>query len=292
MMKKKNFISLQALFILEEINKCGGQKKAAESLGLSPDTIKKYISSLEEDVGYKLLISDGRGSHLSIRCKELIKCTQDMENVFNRIYDEKVADKNLKGDVLINMPLSVSTNLLPESVSEFFLQYPDINLITKSYMDNSDFSTMDADIGLTFLPPNNTDTVILYQRTVECGFFASPKYLAKYGYPKDFDDMLQNHWLISRTQLPDFIKGWKNVLAKARHIRYTTNSTYAANEVVRHGGGIAIMPKRYNKEGLVCLDNFKCDENPIIYMVASKKSKDIPRVRAVINFYKKLLDNM
>ena len=292
MMKKKNLMSLQALFILSEINKLGCQKKAAENLGISTDTIKKYITALENEIGCQLLVSNGRGLHLSARGKNLLACTEKMEAIFNQIYAENTIDNNLEGDIFVSMPLSISTNMMPESVMTFFEKYPDINLVTNSYMDNSDFSSLDADIGFTFIYPNNSEAVILYERVVECGYFASPKYLSQYGYPKDFDDMLENHWLISRVQLPNFMREWKTVLSKAKHVRYITNSTYAANEIVRHGGGIAIMPKRYNKEGFVCLDNFVCTENPTIYMVSNKKSKDIPRVRAVINFYKKLLDNM
>lgn len=291
-MRKKNFMSLQALFILTEIDKCGSQKKAAENLGLSSDTLKKYISSLENELGYELLISNGRGSALTIRGKNLINRARVLEEMFNKIYEEDNFDKNLKGDVLISMPLSVSTNLLPESISSFFEQYPDINLITRSYIDNSDFSTMDADIGMSFIPPNNADAVIMYSKQVRCGYFASPEYLARHGYPKDFNDMLENHWLITRVQIQTFLKEWKDIIKKAKHVRYVTNSTYAATEVVRCGGGIAIMPLRFNKEGFVCLDNFKCEKAPTVYLIASKKSKDIPRVRAVINFYKKLLENM
>lgn len=291
-MKKKNFITLQALLILAEIDKCGGQNKAAENLGISLDTIKKYIEALENELGYELLISNRHGTSLTMRCKNLIKHANMIENIFNNIYNIETSDKNLKGDVLVSMPLSVSTNLFPENIDKFFEQYPDINLITRAYIDNSDFSTMDADIGMTFLPPNNNNTVILYQKKVECGYFASPQYLAKHGYPKNFKDMLENHWLISRIQLHNFLNEWKDITQTAKHIRYITNSTFSATEIVRHGGGIAIMPIRFNKEGLVCLDNFKCEKSPTIYLVASKKSKDVPRVRAVIDFYKRLLENM
>ena len=199
----------------------------------------------------------------------------------------------MKGDVLISMPLSVSTNLLPKSIYTFFEKYPEINLINRTFIDNYEFSTMDADLGLTFLPPNNNDVVILHTKKVECGYFTSPQYLAAHGYPKDFDDLLQNHWLITRVQLQYFIHEWKNIVKKAKHTRFITNSTYAATEIVRHGGGIAIMPLRYrNEDGFICLENFKCDEAPEIYLIAKKKSKDIPRVRAVINFYKELMEEM
>ncbi|MBE6443659.1 MAG: LysR family transcriptional regulator [Alphaproteobacteria bacterium] len=293
MIRKKNFMSLQALLILSAIDKCGGKKKVSEILGLSLDTINKYISILEEDLGYELLVNNGRGSQLTMRCQELIKHANIIEDIFNNIYDDEVSNKELRGNVLVNMPLSVSTNLLPRIISDFFEQYPNINLINRTVMDNTDFSTMDSDIGLTFLPPNNNDVVILHTKQVECGYFASPKYIEKYGYPKDIEDMLENHWIVTRVQLQNFIHEWKDVVRNAKHTRYVTNSTYAATEIVRCGGGIAIMPLRYkNEDGFVCLEEFKCDEAPIVYLIAKKKSKDIPKVRIVIDYYKRLMEDM
>lgn len=216
-MKKKNFISLQALLILAEIEKCGGQNKAAENLGISLDTLKKYIECLENELGYELLISNGRGTSLTIRCKNLIKHVQTIENIFNDIFTMDTSDKNLKGDVLISMPVSISTNLFPENIDNFFEQYPDLNLITRSYIDNSDFNITDADIAMTFSLPNNGNIVVLYKKEVKYGYFASPEYLAKHGYPKDFNDMLENHWLISRVQLHNFLDEWKEVIKTAKH---------------------------------------------------------------------------
>ncbi len=293
MIGKKNFISLQALFILAAIDKCGGKRKVSDILGISIDTINKYISILESEVGYELLVNNGRGSQLTMRCKELVEHAHIMEDIFNNIYSNETTNKELKGDVLVSMPLSVSTNLFLENIGEFFEQYPEINIVNRTFIDNSDFAKMDSDIGLTFLPPNNNDVVVLHTKKVECGYFASPEYLARKGYPVSFEDMLENHWIITRVQLQDFLQEWKNIVKKAKHTRYITNSTYGATEMVRWGGGIAIMPIRYRKaEGFVCLDNFKCEEEPTIYLVAKKKSKDIPRVRAVIDCYKKWIDEM
>ena len=247
---------------------------------------------MEEEFAHKLLVSNGRSLSLTMYGKTLVQQAREIENVFKQIYNEQAPKENLKGDVLVNMPLSVSTNLLPKNIDDLFTAYPDINLITRTYIDNTDFSSMDADIGLTFLTPTNSEAVILYQREIPCGYFASPEYLAKHGYPKDFDDLLNNHWLITRVQLQNFLQEWRAVIKKAKHVRYVTNSTYAATEIVRYGGGVAIMPMRFAKEGFVCLDNLKCKKFPTIYLVANQKSKDVSRVRAVIDFYKKLIDEM
>ena len=52
------------------------------------------------------------------------------------------------------------------------------------------------------------------------------------------------------------------------------------------------MPLRLKEEGLVFLDNIPYDEEATIYLVAKKKTKDIPRVRAVIDYYRSSLERM
>lgn len=284
---------LQALFILAEIDKCGSKRKVAEMFAISIDTINKYIAVLEDELGYELLKNSGKGAQLTLRGKELVKHADIIEDSFYKIFEDKPDAQDFKGEVLISMPLSVSTNLFPENIYEFFEQYPDINLVTHTFMDNTDFSDMDSDVGLTFLPPNNDDITIIHTKKVECGYFVSPKYLEKYGVPESFEDMLENHWIITRVQLRNFIQDWRDVIRNAKHTRYITNSTFAATEMVRCGGGIAIMPLRFKKEkGFVCLNNFKCEEAPIIYLVAKNKSKNLPAVKAVLDFYKNLMDDM
>ena len=123
-------------------------------------------------------------------------------------------------------------------------------------------------------------------------FFASSKYLSEHGYPADFDDMLENHWIVSKGSVQTYMKSWKEVIKRAKHIRYDSNSASAAIDMVRNGAGIAVMPMRFKDEGLVCLDNFKSDNEITVYLVAKKKSKDNPRVRAVIDYYKQSLSRM
>ncbi|MGN0913566.1 MAG: LysR substrate-binding domain-containing protein [Alphaproteobacteria bacterium] len=261
MIRKKHFMSLQALIILAAIHEYGGKRKVTENLGTSVDTINKYLSILEDEVRYNLLVSDGRGT-------------------------------TLKGDVRVSMPLSVFIALSHDNIGNFFDKYSNINIVSLSSLELPNFNSLDVDLGLTYVPPEGSDVVIISDKKIECGFFASSKYLSEHGYPADFDDMLENHWIVSKGSVQTYMKSWKEVIKRAKHIRYDSNSASAAIDMVRNGAGIAVMPMRFKDEGLVCLDNFKYDNEITVYLVAKKKSKDNPKVRAVIDYYKQSLSRM
>lgn len=292
MIRKKHFMSLQALIILAAIHEYGGKRKVTENLGTSVDTINKYLSILEDEVGYSLLVSDGRGTTLTSRAKKLIEHVHEIEDVFSKIYDGETNNSDLKGDVRVSMPLSVFIALPHDNISNFFDKYPNINIVSLSSLELPNFNSLDVDIGLTYVPPEGSDVVIISDKKIECGFFASSKYLSEHGYPADFDDMLENHWIVSKGSVQTYMKSWKEVIKRAKHIRYDSNSASAAIDMVRNGAGIAVMPMRFKDEGLVCLDNFKSDNEITVYLVAKKKSKDNPRVRAVIDYYKQSLSRM
>ena len=73
-----------------------------------------------------------------------------------------------------------------------------------------------------------------------------------------------------------------------------TNSSFIINDMVSSGVGISILPISFAREdnNLVCLDNIKCDVYKTIYLLGQKTTKDIPKIRVVIDYYKELFKNL
>lgn len=292
MIRKKHFMSLQALIILAAINDYGSKKKVTENLGLSVDTINKYLSILEDEIGYGLLVSDGRGTSLTSRSKKLVEHVRMIEDVFGKIYDEDAGHSNVKGDVRVSMPLSVFVALPHDNIDNFYTEYPNINIVSLSNLQQPNVNTIDVDIGLTYIFPDSSDVVIISEKNVKYGYFTSSKYLARHGYPADFEDMAENHWFVNNGNAQVYMKNIKDILKQTKHIRYCSESASAVIDMVRNGAGIAVMPMRLKEEGMVCLDYIPCEIEATVYLVAKKKTKHIPRVRAVIDYYKNSLSRM
>ena len=56
--------------------------------------------------------------------------------------------------------------------------------------------------------------------------------------------------------------------------------------------GIGILPLGFATQGMVHLDNIPCDYPICYHLYANRNTKDIPRVRTIVNFYKNIMDKM
>lgn len=293
-MNRKDLDLLEAISSLKTIDKCHGKRQAAQEFGVSVDTLNKYLDNLESEVGYKVLASNGRGSYVTNRGEELVEKADAIEKILNSIKIDFSDKKDISGEVRVGMSLMISSNLMPCDISEFFLKYPNISLISTVALDSeiNDSKISNVDIALTSEAPSSPDLVVIHSKKIELGYFASPQYLSRFGYPVDLDDMQNNHRIIHKFESEKYIKGWGEFWKKAKHKCYSTNSALSMYEVLRSGLGIGILPLRYKDEGMVCLDNIKCESNIVFYLVSHSNSKNIPKVRAVLNYYKELMDIM
>lgn len=293
-MNRKDLDLIEAICALHTINKCMGKRQAAHDFGISVDTLNKYLDNLENELGYKVLASNGRGSYVTNRGETLVEKAEAIEKILSSLRVDFSDRKDISGDVRVGMSLMISANLLARDIGDFFVRYPNISLNSFVFTDAdfNDSKISNVDVALTSEIPNSSDLVVIHSKKIELGFFASPQYLSAYGYPLDVADIQNNHRVVNKMVNEKYIKGWSEFWKKVKHKCYTTNSCFSMYEVLRNGLGIGVMPLRFKDEGMVCLDNLTCESNVNFHLVAHRKSKDIPKVRAVLNYYKELLENM
>lgn len=294
MFNKKDLMNLESLFMLSAIAQHKGKRKASNAFNTSVDTINKYIDSLEQDLGIKLLTSNGRGSVLTPPGHHLLESARKIKGILSDIYNITPPNGELKGEVRVGVNIRANPNLFlnnsKDNLGDFYDMYPDINIASVTTNDIPNMNEQSLDVGLAYDVPVNNDVVVINHVWVKHGLFASPEYLVKYGYPVDMDDLLENHRILTFSEAAIRMKGWKELLKRAKHICYTSNNGFAVIEGVRKGVGITQLPLNMKDEGLVCLDNLDYNVGIDFYPFAHKKRKDIPRVRAVINYYRAMLD--
>lgn len=280
--------------MLSAIAQHKGKRKASHAFNTSVDTINKYIDSLEQDLGIKLLTSNGRGSVLTPPGYHLLESARKIRGILNDIYNVTPPSSELKGEVRVGVNIRANPNLFlnnsRDNLGDFFDMHPDISITSVTTFDVPNMNELSLDVGLAYDVPVNNDVVVINQVWVKHGLFASPEYLASYGYPVDMEDMLENHRILTYNETTVRMKGWRDMLKHTKHICYTSNNSFALIDAVRKGVGIALLPLHMKDEGLVCLDNLDCNFGIDFYLFAHKKKKDIPRVRAVINYYRNMLD--
>lgn len=292
MITKRDLQNLEGLFLLSAIDYHSGKRKASQALNTSVDTINKYIDNLEDELGMKLLVNNGRGSTLTNEGRRIVADARKMRTILDNIYSLKHDTTEIKGDVRVYMSVGVNSSIIPQGIGEFFDQYPGLRIVSTSDTEKPQINVSDYDIVLTYDDVDSNDLSLVYARDVESGFFASSEYLSKHTYPLDLEDMLKNHRIITKLSPTLQVKNSKELYKRATHICYSANNTFAMIEVIKNHAGIGVMPLRFKDEGLVCLDNIPCDCPLKFKLLVNRDTKDIPKVRTVLNYFKGLMQKM
>ncbi len=291
MIGKKDLSVLESVLFLRAIEQCAGKRKAAEALCTSVDTINKYIDNFEQDLGVKLIDSDGRGSSLTSIAQRIVDKSFKIKEVLDDIYNIRLENREIKGDVRVFMSLGYASYMVPQDLSSLFDVFPELSINSITAVDISSLDMKNTDIVLTFEEVDSNEAVLITEKKVYCGFFATSKYLAQKGYPVDIDDLVDNHRLITKHDgMLRKVVGEERF--KRANICFQSNNTLALINALENNTGVGIMPLSFALQGFVCLDNIVC-ELPVTYrLYANKNTKDIPRVRTLINFYKDVMDKL
>lgn len=292
MFSKKDLSNLEGVFMLSAVDGFGGKRKAAEALGTSIDTINKYIENLEANLGLKLIYSSDRGSKLTMDGGRVIKCMTKMQDALRELYKIPGKQGIVKGEVRVAMNPGVRASMRSAKFTEFFEKYPELSVVTLTTEGDPDMRDHSYDLGICYDLSPNSNLVLICRKQIYCGFFASAEYLAKHGYPQNREDMMENHKVVVRCHDGAVSNLWKEILRDAKHKVYGSNSLWDINDVVQSGVGIGVMPLYFAEEGIVCLDNIKCNCDLYFNLVAHSDTKDLPKNRAVIDFYKEMLEAM
>lgn len=293
-MNIKDINLLQAICYLQIIEKYAGKKQAAQRFGVSIDTLNKYIDNLEQELGYKVLSSNVRGSFLTPRGKELLKKSAIIESVLDDVKSNAEEGKEIAGEVRVAISSIAASALFSKDLVSFQEQYPQIKLL--HLIRNEDGQNAvpfsDVDIALSLSLPTDSDSVVICSKKVEFGFFAAPQYISKYGCPQNMEDLIANHQIVNKIGYEKYIEGWADVLKKAKSNNFATNVSYYMYEVLKNGLGIGIMPLRFKQEGMFYLEHLPCESNISLHLITHLGCKDIPKNRAVLNYYKDLLQEL
>ena len=103
------------------------------------------------------------------------------------------------------------------------------------------------------------------------------------------EDLLENHKICNRDNFADTWPEWNELVGKAKHIVATTNSSSMLMRMTLDGIGIALHPVGIGQKekGLIYLDELNFKVSHPFWLVSRTKAKDLPKVRALIDHFKK-----
>ena len=293
MITKRSLQNLNALMMLMEVDKYRSKRKVAENINTSIDTINKYLRNLEQNLGVQLVVNSTNGCKLTLRAKNMIEKLQNITDILEQIYNQRPENNKCRGEVSICIPLIGGIDFFSDKLSSFFEKYPEVKITSLASVESPKYEETGADLAIVLdFDEKSKNYSLLQRQTVEVGLAASKKYLQKYGEPKNMDDLLKNHRIACQLGKFGTNREWKEVLSKARHYAFASNSIYAVSEAVNKGLVIGVMPRRAGSNNLVWFDNFSFDCKLNLCLIANNNTKDLSRVKAVAAYYQSIINNI
>jgi DNA-binding transcriptional LysR family regulator len=203
-------------------------------------------------------------------------------------------EMGLSGKIRLAVSEIIGGYLLPPLIIEFHTLYPDI-LVELSCLEISPpLGTREVDISCSWHPPEHLDAVILWERTMTLKPAASLEYLKKFGEPRSFEDLyLNGHRICDHLLYPKdgAWEAWQKIIQSGSNVVVATNSSWALFEATMQGVGISLQPIGIDvrQPTLRPLDMNGYSVSLTFFLSCHREIKDIPRVRALINWIKSRL---
>lgn len=246
-----NILTLMETF--SAVVETGSFTAAAEKLGLSKSFVSKQVSTLESDLGTRLLYRTTRklslsdeGGQFYNHCKIIIT---EAENARSEVMDRQGAPR---GKIRITMPQSLIISGFGQLLIDFQLKYTEIKLEVIASGRVEDLVKNGIDIALRV--GQLEDSSLISRRLSGCTFqvVASPSYIKKYGVPEQPADLMQHNCLIYGDSKIN--KAWPFISPSGESISIKAKGNLTSNDgglivqAMLNGLGIGFGPSFLFKE--------------------------------------------
>ncbi|MCW7548148.1 LysR family transcriptional regulator [Photorhabdus sp. APURE] len=290
--------SLSRFMIFIRVAEARSFTAVANQLGLSPSSISKSISRLEEKLGVRLLQRSTRSVSLTSegtlfleRCKRIL---DEITSAENELLSSISAPQ---GRLRVSLPL-VSSLMLPV-LSAFTVRYPQIELD----LDFSDrlVDVIDEGFDAVVRTGELNDSRLMNKRIGSSRFLyvGAPSYFAQYGKPSQPKDLLHHACLMHRFPTTNLLEKWPLCLGESGvdiHLqaKMTCNHIETLLYMALQGHGIACLPDFTVKQALAdgtlltVLDKWS-DTSSTFRVLWPSNRWVLPKVKVFVDF---MVDNL
>ena len=283
---------LQTMSVFVAVADEAGFAAASRRLNMSPPSVTRAVSNLEERLGARLL-------HRTTRSLQLTDAgTRYLDDCRRILSDIEEADEHASGTHaaprgLVSVTASVPFGgmVLAPVLNSLLDRYPDISLSVMlvdrivHLMDEG----IDVAVRIAELPDSTLSAIRVGQ--VRRALCASPEYLAKNGRPKTLED-LRDHELIDFTNMAQggewlFSKGGKVEHFKPKARLHVNKADVAISAAIAGRGltrVLSYMTLEHIKAGALEFVLEDCEQPAIpVHIVHKETGRTTARVRAVVD---------
>ncbi|MBO6834633.1 MAG: LysR family transcriptional regulator [Alphaproteobacteria bacterium] len=191
---------LRTIQIFASVVESQSFSRTARVLGITPSTVSKHISQLEERLETQLVNRTTRrisisnnGMSFYYRCVAILREMEAAEEEIFQLTQEPM------GVLRVTAPTGLASRHISPRLSEFMEKYPKIDLDFILTSQTLDMVQDGIDLSIRIASstePGMRAELLAPNRRVIC---ASPAYLEKHGIPKTPEDLEDHNCLVSRT---------------------------------------------------------------------------------------------
>jgi DNA-binding transcriptional LysR family regulator len=273
--------------IFYTVAEAGSFTHAGENLKLSQSAVSRQISSLEESLNVSLFHRHARGLILTEQGELLFRTATDVLQKLS-ITEQRILDNRIspEGPLTINTTVAFGSVWLTSRMAGFLELYPRIDVSLALSDDDLDLSMREADVAIRMIAPTQGDLIQRHLLKMPYKVFASPRYLKRYGIPKDPSELDKHRIIVygEGANPPSSNGNWllEAGSAKGQRRRATlrVNSIYGILRAVEGGLGIGALPDYMQREStrlVEVLPELKCPQIDA-YFVYPEELKNMKRI--------------
>lgn len=236
---------LSAMQVFVEVASSGSFSATAEKLDMSRAMVTRYVGTLEQWLGARLLQRTTRSVTLTDAGEHCLRRSQQMLALMENIQEETTSqDGALRGQLRITCSTSMAYAQLAAAVAQFLQHHPQLKIDLNA--SEAALNLVDARVDLAIRITNDPDPLLIARPLAPCDsvLVASPGYAAQSGLPAAPSDIVDHRCLsfanFGKSQWK-FTRGQEVVtVGVASH--FSANEVTALLQAALAGGGIALQP--------------------------------------------------
>lgn len=238
---------LQTIRIFKRVSEKQSFSAVATEFNVTQPTISKAVASLEKQLGVTLFRRTTRGLTLTAEGDRLFQLSHSAIDQFDLMLATVKSEKMLlHGQLRITASLAFVRLIVSPLLGEFSSRYPELRFhfhLSDGYLDLIE-NKIDLAIRIGSLQDSGLRSLKVGQSTRR--FFASKKYMKKFGEPKSLADLSQ-HRLLFFTRISDR-PSWPLIDGKGKSVSFQFDPYFQSDgsdlvrELVLDGAGIAYLP--------------------------------------------------
>jgi DNA-binding transcriptional LysR family regulator len=294
-------LNVDALIAFVAVIDTGSFSAAAEQLKQTPSGVSRAISRLESQLGLALITRTTRRLDLTEEGKWLLararKVIADLQNTEEQLTARLSQPAGL---VRVSAATPVLDHMVAPLAAAFMDSYPQVQLELISGETVIDLIEARIDLAIRIGPLADSTLNARRLGTSRLRLLASPEYLARYGAPKNIEQLAE-HRLIGFT-VPSSLNIWPLKHINGDGLPIHPNIAASSGETVRHltlgGAGIACLAEfltRSDVENGRLLPILEAELLPWsqpVWAVFYKQEALAPRISALVDFLAKRLSEV